>query len=174
MRKYIATIAILLSITALAQTPEENLRQLKIILPDIPPAVGTYVNAVRAGNLLYLSGKGPRNNDGTYITGQLGNNINITQGYSAARQTALIQLAVLQQELGSLNRVKQIVRVTGYVNSATGFYDHPKVINGFSDVMLQIFGDKGKHARTAIGVAALPFNMAVEIEVIVEVESGLK
>jgi enamine deaminase RidA (YjgF/YER057c/UK114 family) len=174
MRKYIATIAILLSITASAQTPEENLRQLKITLPEVPPVVGTYVDVVRVGNVLYLSGKGPRQTDGTYLTGRLGNNIDIQQGYNAARLTALNQLAVIQRELGSLNRVKKIIRVTGYVNSEPTFYDHPKVINGFSDLMLQIFGDKGKHARTALGVAVLPFNMAVEIEVIVEVESDLK
>ena len=109
-------------------------------------------------------------NDGKYITGKLGKNLLIEQGYEAAKLTAIIQIAVLKQELGNLNRVKRIVKVLGMVNSDSNFANHPKVINGFSDLMVAVFGEKGRHARSAVGVASLPFNMAVEVEMIVEIE----
>jgi enamine deaminase RidA (YjgF/YER057c/UK114 family) len=122
------------------------------------------------GNLLFLSGNGPRKENGEYTTGKLGQELTLEQGYAAARMTAIIQLAVLKKELGELSKVKRIVKVNGYVNSASTFYDQPKVINGFSNLMIEIFGNSGKHARTALGTNSLPLNMAVEVEMIVEVE----
>ena len=153
-----------------AQTPEENLKAKGIELPVLPKPVANYVNAVRTGNLIYLSGKGPLRKDGTYITGKSGKDISIEQGYDAARLTAIIQIAVLKEMIGDLSKVKKIVKVLGMVNSSPDFYDQPKVINGFSDLIVDIFGEKGKHARSAIGVASLPMNIAVEVEMIVEVE----
>ncbi len=157
-------------ISLLAQTPEENLKAKGIELPVLPKPTANYVNAVRTGNLIYLSGKGPLNKDGSYITGKLGKEVSIEQGYEAARLTAIIQIAVLKDVLGDLGKVKRIVKVLGLVNSSPDFYDQPKVINGYSDLMVEIFGEKGKHARSAIGVASLPMNIAVEVEMIVEVE----
>ena len=153
-----------------AQTPEEILQSKGIVLPEIPSPVANYVNAVRTGNLLFLSGKGPLQQNGKYITGKLGKDLNEQQGYDAARLTALFQVAVLKKELGSLSKVKRIVKVFGMVNSDSSFGNQPKVINGFSDLLVEVFGEKGKHARSAVGMAALPFNMAVEVEMIVEVE----
>ncbi len=153
-----------------AQTPEENLKAKGIELPVLPKPVANYVNAVRTGNLIYLSGKGPLRKDGTYITGKSGKDISIEQCYDAARLTAIIQIAVLKDMIGDLSKVKKIVKVLGMVNSSPDFYDQPKVINGFSDLIVDIFGEKGKHARSAIGVASLPMNIAVEVEMIVEVE----
>ncbi|SDG18591.1 RidA family protein [Chitinophaga filiformis] len=170
MKVLMLFISMLISATVFAQTPEEKLLQLKITLPEVPPAIGSYVDVRRVGNLLYLSGKGPRNANGEYTTGKLGQELSVQQGYDAAKLTAINQLAVLRKELGSLNKVKQIVKVNGYVNCTAAFSDQPKVINGFSDLMIQVFGEPGKHARTALGTNALPMNMAVEVEMIVEVE----
>ncbi len=156
--------------TSFAQTPEQNLQSLKIVLPEIKPPVANYVNAVRVGNLLYLSGKGPSLPDGKYITGKLGKDLTIEQGYEAARITAIMQIAVLKKELGDLSKVKRFVKVLGMVNCTDSFTDQPKVINGFSDLMVAVFGEKGKHARSAVGMNSLPFGMAVEVELVVEVE----
>jgi enamine deaminase RidA (YjgF/YER057c/UK114 family) len=149
---------------------EEKLKSLGITLPEVPPPVANYVNAVQTGNLIFLAGKGPNKPEGGYITGKVGADLDIEQGYEAARLTGIIQLAALKAEIGDLNRVKRIVKVLGMVNAAPDFTDHPKVINGFSDLMVEVFGDKGKHARAAVGMGSLPTNIAVEIEMIVEVE----
>ena len=149
--------------------PESKLKELNITLPEPPKPVANYVNGVRTGNLIFLAGKGPRRADGTEITGKLGVDVSIEEGYEGARLTAINQLAVLKEMLGDLNKVKRIVKVLGLVNSDPSFIDQPKVINGFSDLMVEVFGDKGKHARAAIGVASLPRGQAVEIELIVEV-----
>jgi len=169
--------ALLLSISILfssfvliAQDAETILKEKGIVLTPPTSPVANYVNAVRVGNLLYLAGKGPQKADNTYITGKVGKDLTIEQGYEAARLTAIAHLAVLKNELGSLNKVKRIVKVLGMVNCTEDFKDQPKVINGYSDLMVGIFGEKGKHARSAVGMYALPFNMAVEVEVIVEVE----
>lgn len=154
----------------LAQTPEQNLEKLKIVLPKASQPVANYVNCVRVGNLLYLAGKGPSKPDNTYITGKLGKDLTIEQGYEAARLVAMAHLSVLKTELGDLKKVKRIVKVLGMVNCTDNFTDQPKVINGYSDLMVAIFGEKGKHARSAVGMYALPMNIAVEVEVIVEVE----
>ena len=160
----------LLSIALIAQDAETKIKEKGISL--IPPSspIANYVNAVRVGNLLYLSGRGPSKADGTYITGKVGKDLTIEQGYEAARLTAISHLSVLKTELGSLNKVKRIVKVLGMVNCAEDFKDQPKVINGYSDLMVEIFGEKGKHARSAVGVNALPMGIAVEVEVIVEIE----
>ncbi len=152
-----------------AQSPEEKLVAMNIQLPPVAAPLGSYVDAVRVGNLIFLAGKGPRKENGEYITGKLGQELTITDGYAAARITAINQLAVLKKELGDLSKVKRIVKVNGYVNSLAIFYDQPKVINGFSDLLIEVFGELGKHARTALGTNTLPFNMAVEVEMIVEV-----
>lgn len=153
-----------------AQDPEANLIALGITLPSAASPAANYVNAVRTGNLIYLAGKGPLMPDGKYITGKIGQNLTIEQGYEAARLTALMQIAVLKNELGNLKRVKRIVKVLGMVNATEDFTDHSKVMNGFSDTMVAVFGEKGKHARSSVGMCSLPFGIAVEVELIVEIE----
>jgi enamine deaminase RidA (YjgF/YER057c/UK114 family) len=162
-------LILVLSDVIVAQDPETRLKEKGIILSPVSNPVANYVNAVRVGNLLYLSGKGPSKADNTTITGKVGRDLTTEQGYEAARITAINHLAVIKNELGSLNKVKRIVKVLGMVNCTEDFKDQPKVINGYSDLMVEIFGDKGKHARSAVGMYALPFNMAVEVEVIVEI-----
>ena len=159
-----------LSMLINAQDAETKLKAMKIELPVLSKPLANYVHVVRSGNLLFLAGKGPSKSDGTYITGKVGKDLTIEKGSEAARLTAINQLAVLKAELGSLNKVKRIIKVLGMVNCEADFKDHPKVINGFSDLLVQVFGDKGKHARSAVGMCSLPNNMAVEIELIVEVE----
>jgi len=149
--------------------PEAKLEELGIKLPRPPQPVANYVNGVRTGNLIFLAGKGPKRADGSEITGKLGADVSIEEGYEGARLTAINQLAVLKEMLGNLNKVKRIVKVLGMVNSDPSFVEQPKVINGFSDLMVEVFGDKGKHARAAVGMASLPRGQAVEIELIVEV-----
>lgn len=153
-----------------AQTPEQNLEKLGVILPQLSPPIASYVNSVRVGNLLFLSGKGPGKPDGTYITGKLGKDLTLGQGQEAAKLAAINHIAVLKHELGDLSKVKRIVKVLGMVNCTDDFTDQPGVINGYSDFMIGIFGEKGKHARSAVGHNSLPMGMAVEVEVIVEVE----
>ena len=155
---------------ASAQTPEENLAKLNITLPKTSAPVANYVNAVRTGKLIYLAGKGPTRENGQYITGKLGDSLTVEQGYEAARITGIIQIGVLKDLLGDLSKVKRIVKVNGYVNSTNNFVDQPKVMNGYSDLMVQVFGEKGKHARTSVSVNTLPFNIPVEVEMIVEVK----
>lgn len=149
---------------------EARLKELNLELPPAPAPVANYVGAVRTGNLVFLAGAGPQRADGTYLSGRLGEDFSVEQGYAAARLTALFQLATLKTELGDLNRVRRVVKVLGMVNSAPSFTDQPKVINGFSDLIVQVFGDRGKHARSAVGMAVLPFNIPVEVEMIVEVD----
>ncbi|MCY7309947.1 MAG: RidA family protein [Chitinophagaceae bacterium] len=172
MKKIIISIVAvgLLSSFSFAQDAEARLKEKGIVLTPPSKPVANYVNAVRVGNLLFLAGKGPGKPDGNYITGKVGKDLTIEQGYEAARLTAISHLSVIKAELGSLNKVKRIVKVLGMVNCTEKFLDQPKVINGYSDLMVEIFGEKGKHARSAVGMYALPMNIAVEVEVIVEVE----
>ena len=149
--------------------PEAKLSELEIILPKASTPVANYVNAVRSGNLIFLAGKGPRKPEGGNVTGKLGTDLTIEQGYEAARLAGIAQLAVLKAELGNLNRVKRVVKVKGMVNAVPEFTDHPKVINGYSDLMVAVFGERGKHARAAVGMGSLPSDIAVEIEMVVEV-----
>ena len=153
-----------------AQDAEKKLTEAGITLPPVPKPVANYVHVVRTGNLLFLAGKGPSKPDGTYIMGKLGDNLTIEEGMQAARLTGINLLAVLKAELGDLNKVKRIVKVLGMVNCTADFKDQSKVMNGFSDLMVEIFGEKGRHARSAVGMSSLPVGMAVEIEMIVEVE----
>ena len=149
---------------------EKRLKELKIDLGPVSAPVANYVNAVRTGNLLYLAGKGgPPGPDGKRPQGKLGRDFSVEQGYQQARDTGLELLAVMRHELGSLDKVKRVVKVLGMVNAVPEFADHPKVINGCSDLFVQVFGDKGKHARSAVGMGSLPMQIPVEIEVIVEV-----
>ncbi|WP_422349864.1 RidA family protein [Flagellimonas sp.] len=150
--------------------PEAKLADLNITLGTPSSPVANYVNVVRTGNLLFLAGKGPTQANGELITGKVGGDLTVEQGYEAARVTGINQLTVLKAELGNLNKVKRVVKVLGMVNAVPEFGDHPEVINGFSDLMVEVFGDRGKHARAAVGMGSLPRNIAVEIEMIVEVE----
>jgi len=151
-------------------TPEQNLKKLKIDLGSVSAPVANYVNAVRTGNLLYLAGKGPRpGQDGRRPKGKVGRDYTVDEAYQHARTVGLDLLAVMRQELGSLDKVKRVVKVLGMVNAAPEFEDHPKVINGCSDLFVQVLGERGKHARSAVGMASLPMGIPVEIEVIVEV-----
>lgn len=138
-------------------------------LPDVPVPVAAYVNCVRSGNLLFLSGGLPIDGERKVI-GKVPADVSVEEAQKGARIIILNRLAVVKQELGSLDKVKQIVALNGFVNSAPDFYGHPQVVNGASELLIEIFGDKGKHSRTALGAAALPLNVAVEINLIVEVE----
>jgi enamine deaminase RidA (YjgF/YER057c/UK114 family) len=148
---------------------DAKLESLGIDLPEASSPVANYVNIVETGKLLFLAGKGPSKSDGTYITGKVGDDLTIEQGYEAAQLTAYGQLAVLKDYLGDLNRVKRIVKVLGMVNCTNDFTSQPEVVNGFSDTMVEVFGDKGKHARAAVGMGSLPRGIAVEVELIVEI-----
>jgi enamine deaminase RidA (YjgF/YER057c/UK114 family) len=149
--------------------PEAKLSELNIILRNQGIPVANYVHAVRAGNLLFLAGKGPRQANGENVVGKLGAALSLEEGYAAAREVAINQLSVLKAELGNLNKVKRVVMVNGMVNAVPEFTNHSKVINGYSDLMVAVFGNAGKHARAAVGMGSLPGNMAVEVEMIVEV-----
>jgi enamine deaminase RidA (YjgF/YER057c/UK114 family) len=148
---------------------DARLSELSITLPPAPKPVAAYIPAVRAGDLLFLSGTGPFKDGQIAFTGKLGKDLTVEQGYEAARLTLLNALAMVRQELGTLDRVVRIVRVTGHVASAEGFTQQPAVINGASDLLVQIFGEAGRHARLALGAAELPLNMAIELELIVQV-----
>ena len=138
-------------------------------LPEVPVPVAAYVNCVRSGNLLFLSGGLPIDCERKVI-GKVPADVSIEEAQEGARIIILNRLAVVKQEIGSLDKVKQIVALNGFVSSAPDFYGHPQVVNGASELLIEIFGDKGKHSRTALGAAALPLNVAVEINLIVEVE----
>jgi enamine deaminase RidA (YjgF/YER057c/UK114 family) len=158
--------------SAWSQTPtgaEVRLKEKNIQLPSPSTPVANYVGAVRTGNLLFLAGEGPGRE--WWGKGKVGKDVTLEEGYQAARLTGLNLLATTRQALGSLDKVKRVVKVLGMVNSAPGFTDQPKVINGFSDLMVDVFGEAiGKHARSAVGMAELPFGIPVEIEMVLEVE----
>jgi enamine deaminase RidA (YjgF/YER057c/UK114 family) len=152
-------------------TPEQKLESLGIDLAKVSAPVGNYVNAVRTGNLLFLAGKGPRpGGDGKLPKGKVGQEFTLEQAYQHARSVGLDLLAVMRAELGSLDRVRRVVKVLGMVNAVPEFEDHPKVINGCSDLFVEVLGERGKHARSAVGMGSLPMGIPVEIECIVEVE----
>ena len=152
-------------------TIEQRLKELNITLPRVGSPLGNYVHARRAGNLLYLSGKGPENTDGTMPRGKLGAGVSIDEGYRQARQIGLVLIAAIKDALGGdLDRVEGIVKVLGMVNAAPDFADHPKVVNGCSDLFVEVFGEAGRHARSAVGMSSLPAGIPVEIEVIVAVK----
>lgn len=149
---------------------DARLDELGIELPAPFTPMANYLPAVRTGNLVFISGHGPNRADGTFITGKLGQDLTIEQGYGAARLTMLNCLSSLRAELGSLNGVRRFVKVLGMVNCTEDFGDPPAVINGGSDLLVEIFGDAGRHARSAVGMQSLPRGIAVEIEMVVEVE----
>lgn len=152
---------------------ERKLEALGLSLPPIPQPVANYVPLVRTGNLLFVSGHGPGVvTDGklSFIQGKLGKDLDVEQGYDAARQVMLNILQSVKQELGDLDKVKRVVKLLGFVNCTPDFPDQPKVINGASDLLVELFGERGRHARSAVGMQQLPFGIAVEIEMVVEVE----
>lgn len=149
---------------------EERLAELNIELGEPTPPVANYVKAVRTGNLVFLSGHGPDRPDGGLVTGKVGSDLTLEEGQEAARLTAISLLSSLKAEIGDLNRVRRVVKVTGMVNAETDFTQQPQVINGFSDLMVEVFGDRGKHARAAVGMGSLPSNIPVEIDAVVEIE----
>lgn len=152
-------------------TPEERLAQMGLTLPPVPVPVANYVPYRFAGNLLYLSGQGPKRADGTYRVGRLGRDISVEDAYAEARLTGLQLLAVAKAALGDLSRVEAVVKLLGMVNAEPDFADHPKVINGCSDLLVDVLGDAGRHARSAVGMGSLPNRMAVEIEAILLVKA---
>jgi enamine deaminase RidA (YjgF/YER057c/UK114 family) len=150
---------------------EQRLKELGIVLPAVGGPIGNYVHAKRVGNLLYLSGKGPPEGaDGRMPKGKLGAGMSIEEGYRHARQVGLVLIAAIRDALdGELDRVEDVVKVLGMVNAAPDFEDHPKVVNGCSDLFVEVFGERGRHARSAVGMSSLPGGIPVEIEVIVSV-----
>ena len=148
------------------KTPEERLQALGLSLPAVPAPMANYVPSRLAGNLLYLSGQGPKRPDGSFMVGRLGKDATVEQGYEAARLTGLQLLAVAKAAIGDLSRVEAVVKLLGMVNAEPGFGDHPKVINGCSDLLVEVFDDVGRHARSAVGMGSLPNGIMVEIEAI--------
>lgn len=148
---------------------EARLQELRIELPEPLAPAGNYVAATTVGNLVYLSGEGPRLPD-SVISGKVGSDLTVKEAQDAARLVGLNMLTTLRNHIGDLDRVKQIVKVLGMVNATEDFKRHPAVIDGFSNLMVEIFGDKGRSARSAVGMASLPFQIAVEVEMIVEIE----
>jgi enamine deaminase RidA (YjgF/YER057c/UK114 family) len=174
MRHTLMSLALLIAASSTtdgqgAASPEARLKALGITLPPVPTPVASYVPAVRTGDLVFLAGQGPLSGGKPTVTGKVGAELTEQQGYQAARATILMSLAVLRAEIGSLDRVRRIVKVVGWVNSAPGFTRQPWVINGASDLLVEIFGEAGRHARSSVGANELPFNIPVEIEMIVEV-----
>lgn len=152
------------------QSPEEKLAALNLTLPATSSPVANYVPAVRSGNLVFLAGHIPRGSDGKVIAGKVGRDATEKDANAAARQTTLALLATLKKEIGDLAKVKRIVRVGGFVNAIDDFQGQSQVINGCSDLLVAVFGDRGRHARAALGAGSLPLGALVEIEMVVEVE----
>ncbi|NIO03914.1 MAG: RidA family protein [Proteobacteria bacterium] len=149
---------------------EKKLKEMGLELPPAVKPVANYVPAVRAGDLVFLSGHGPFREDGALITGRVGSDLTLEEGYEAARRVALGLLASLKEEIGDLDKVRRVIKLLGMVNSTHDFGDQSKVINGASDLLVEVFGEKGKHARSAVGMNALPMNIPVEIEMVVQIE----
>ncbi len=149
---------------------EQRMTDLGIVLPEQPKPIANYVPTVRVGNLLYVSGHGPHNDGKIKTAGKLGRDLTVEEGYQVARNVTMNCLASIRAALGDLDKVKRFVKLLGMVNCTEDFTEQPKVINGSSDLLVELFGDSGKHARSAVGMQALPFSIPVEIEMIVEVE----
>lgn len=180
MRKYFFLSLIAVTILGCNSAPvkqkdqavdfDQRLKALNIVLTAPSAPIASYVKTVRVGNLIFTAGHGPDKPDGSRITGRIGEDLTLEQGQEAARLTGIALLSSLKAEIGDLNRVKRVVKVLGMVQSTPDFKDQPKVMNAFSDLMVQVFGEKGKHARSAVGVNSIPANWATEIEMVVEVE----
>ncbi len=166
----LVTVALTTASYAQKVDPEKKLKELGIELKKPPTPVANYVPAVQTGKLVFLSGQGPLQDDGKFITGKVGSDVTIEEAQKAARLTGIRLLEALKGQIGDLNKVKRIVKVLGMVNAIPQFDQQPKVMNGFSDFMVEVFGEAGKHARSAVGVGSLPSNIAVEIEMIVELK----
>ncbi len=154
----------------MSDTVDARLKALGLSLPSAPSPVANYVPYLVAGDLLFISGQISKAADGTVVAGTVGADVSVEAGQAAAKLCALNILAQARAALGSLDRVKQVLKLTGFVNSAPGFGDHPKVVNGASDLMVDVLGDKGRHTRAAVGVSGLPLNSAVEVDAILLVE----
>jgi len=150
---------------------EQKLKELGIEMAAAPAPVGNYVAAVRTGNLVFVSGVVPVRPDGSRPLGKLGAGVSVEEGYEAARLCAIGLLSRLRAEVGSLDRVRRVVKITGYVNAAPDFTEHAQVMNGASDLLAAVFGEAGKHARAAVGMGSLPLGVPVEVEMVAEVES---
>ena len=150
-------------------TAEQRLQELGLSLPTVSTPVANYVPFVRTGNLLFVAGQVPRGDDGVMITGKVGADVGLEAAYDAARRCGLSALAVVKSAIGDLEKVTRVVRVMGLVNAVPEYTQQPQVINGFSDLMVNVFGDKGKHARAAFGAGSLPGQAAVEVESVFEV-----
>ena len=174
LRTAITALALSLSLVSVApaEAPgevEQRLADLGLALPEMPQPIANYVRAVTTGNLVFLAGHGPLRPGGGYVTGKVGSDLTVEEGYQAARLAGLALLSSLKGEIGDLDRVRRVVKVTGMVNTDASFKDHSKVINGCSDLLFEVFGEKAKHARAAVGMVSLPIGLAVEIEMIVEI-----
>jgi enamine deaminase RidA (YjgF/YER057c/UK114 family) len=152
------------------ETPYDRLKALGVTLPDAPPPIANFVTHVQEGNLLFLSGQGPSEPDGSQHTGKVGAGVSVEQAYAHARLTGINLIAVMHAALGDLSRVRQVVKLFGMVNAAPDFADHPAVINGCSDLMVAVFGPQGVHARSAVGHGSLPGQITVEIEAVVAID----
>jgi enamine deaminase RidA (YjgF/YER057c/UK114 family) len=168
-------IGLAMGIGGIAQIhPEKKLEEMGIVLSTPSAPMANYVRTVRVGNVVYTSGHGPSTPEFPLIKGRLGQDLSVEEGYAAARITGIALLASLKAELGDLGQIKRFVKVLGMVNATTDFTDHPRVMNGFSDLMVEVFGPAGKHARSAVGMGSLPSGMAIEIEVVVELYEPTK
>lgn len=152
--------------------PEQRLKNLGLELPEVPSPIANFVMWRQTGSLLYLSGQGPRKPDGSVVVGRLGLNHSVEDGYRDARQIGLQMLATIRQAVGSLDRIEAVIKLLGMVNAEPNFGDHPKVINGCSDLLVEVLGEAGKHARSAVGMGSLPGGMTVEIEAIIQIKSA--
>jgi enamine deaminase RidA (YjgF/YER057c/UK114 family) len=153
----------------MANAIEARLAQLGITLPPPPAPIGTYVPSVVSGNLLFLSGQGPRTSGGQWLCGRVGERVSVQEAYQHARLAGTRLLAAAQAAIGSLDRVHRVVKVLGFVQATPDFSEHPAVINGCSDLFVEVFGEAGRHARTSLGVASLPHDITVEIEAVLEI-----
>lgn len=152
-----------------AASPQDRLARLGIVIPPPPPPIANFLTHVREGNLLFLSGQGPREVDGHLHSGKVGGEVSVEAAYGHARLTGINLIAVMQAALGDLRRVKRVVKLLGMVNGTVDFADHPSVINGCSDLFIEVFGERGHHARSAVGMASLPGNITVEIEAVISI-----
>jgi enamine deaminase RidA (YjgF/YER057c/UK114 family) len=158
-----------MSVSSIHHLADMRLAELGIVLPTVPEPVANYVPFTISGNLLFISGQGPRTPDQKFMTGKVGREITLEEAYAHARLVGLNILSVVHHAQNGLSTIRRVVKLTGFVNASDDFRDHPKVINGCSDLLVEVFGDAGKHARSAVGVSSLPENITVEIEAIFEV-----
>jgi enamine deaminase RidA (YjgF/YER057c/UK114 family) len=158
-----------MSVSSIHHLAERRLTELGITLPAFPKPVANYVPFTISGNLLFISGQGPRAADGKYMTGKVGRDVTVDEAYAHARLVGINLLSVVHHAQNGLSTVRRVVKLTGFVNASDDFQDHPRVVNGCSDLLVEVFGDAGKHARSAVGVGSLPLNITVEIEAIFEI-----